>query len=255
MESAHEYHAWRAALDWQIELGADEALSETPIDRFELVDMPKAKAPKAAEIEATPEPIELPKVDVVAAAKAAAAGAGSLDELQAALAAFEHCELKRGARNLVFAGGVAQARVMIIGNAPGRDEDREGKPFVGAQGKLLDKMLAAIGLSRDESVYLTNVLPWRPPQNREPRPEDIAMMRPFVQRHVELAEPELVILMGNISCEAVLMKRGITRLRGTWAEAFGKPAMPMFDPEQLMRQPQLKREAWADLLEIKARLT
>ncbi|MBU2981887.1 uracil-DNA glycosylase [Lentibacter algarum] len=253
MESAQEYHAWRAALDWQIELGADEALSETPIDRFELVDMVKAKVPKVAEPVAVTTPVELPKVDVIAAATAAAEGASNLEELQAALAGFEHCELKKGARNLVFSGGVASARVMIIGDAPSRDDDQAGKPFSGAQGKLLDKMLAAIGLTRDESVYLTNVLPWRP-MSQEPKPQDIAMMRPFVERHVALAAPEVVVLMGNISCETTLMKRGITRLRGTWAEVYGRPAMPMFAPEQLIRQPQLKRDAWADLLELKARL-
>lgn len=254
MESAAHYYAQRAALDWQIEMGVDEALSETPINRFELVDMPKAKVPAVVAKEAPAEPVEQPKVDAVAVAKAAADGAGSLEALEAALAGFEHCELKRGARNLVFAGGVPKARVMIIGEAPGRDEDREGKPFVGRSGQLLDKMLAAIGLSRDESVYLTNVLPWRPPQNREPKPDEIAMMRPFVARHVALAEPELIILMGNMSCEAALSKRGITRLRGTWAEAYGLPAMPMFHPAYLLRQPAMKREAWADLLEIKARL-
>ena len=244
----------RAALDWQIELGADEALSETSINRFELVDKPKAKPAKAA-TPAPSEPVEIPKVDAVAVAKAAAGGATSLEALHAALAAFEHCELKRGARNMVFGGGAAQSRVMIIGEAPGREEDREGKPFVGRSGQLLDKMLAAIGLSREESVYLSNVLPWRPPQNREAKPEEIAMMRPFVARHVELVAPELIILMGNMSCEAALAKRGITRLRGTWAEAYGLPAIPMFTPEYLLRQPAMKREAWADLLEIKARLS
>lgn len=254
MESAAQYYAARAALDWQIELGVDEALSETPINRFELVDMPKAKAPEAKPAAAPVEPEPAPQIDTAAAARAAASAAQSLEELQAALAAFEHCELKRGARNLVFADGVAGAKVMIIGEAPGRDEDREGKPFVGHAGQLLDKMLAAIGLSRAESVYITNVLPWRPPQNRDPKPDEIAMMRPFLERHVELAAPDVLILMGNIACEAALAKRGITRLRGAWCEAYGKPAMPMFHPAYLLRQPQMKREAWADLLDIKAKL-
>lgn len=261
MESATDYWAARAALAWQVELGADEALSETPVNRFEIVERPKPEAaPRARATEATaraaaPEaPAETPKIDPVAAARAAAEAAGSLGELREALEAFEHCELRRGARNLVFADGTPGSRVMIIGEAPGRDEDREGLPFVGRAGKLLDRMLAAIGLSRAESVYITNVLPWRPPQNRDPRPEEIAMMRPFVQRHVQLAEPEILILMGNISCDAGLQKRGITRLRGKWAEGYGLPAMPMFHPAYLLRQPEAKREAWADLLEISARL-
>jgi DNA polymerase len=119
---------------------------------------------------------------------------------------------------------------------------------------MLDRMLAAIGLSREESVYITNVMPWRPPQNADPKPDEIAMMRPFVQRHVELAAPEVVIVMGNISCQTVLGERGITKLRGQWAEAWGRPALPMFHPAYLLRLPGAKRAAWADLLELQARL-
>ena len=143
---------------------------------------------------------------------------------------------------------------MIIGEAPGREEDREGRPFVGRAGQLLDRMLAAIDLSRSENAYITNVMPWRPPQNREPSPEEIAMMLPFLKRHVELAEPELLILMGNISCQAVLGRRGITRLRGHWDKAWEKPAIPMFHPAYLLRQPHMKKQAWADLLAVRARL-
>ena len=143
---------------------------------------------------------------------------------------------------------------MIIGEAPGRDEDREGRPFVGRAGQLLDKMLGAIDLDRDKNVYITNVLPWRPPQNRDPLPAEVAMMVPFLKRHVELAEPEVLVLMGNISCQAVLGKRGITRLRGEWDQVWGKPVIPMFHPAYLLRQPVQKRAAWGDLLELKARL-
>jgi len=174
--------------------------------------------------------------------------------LQAALAAFEGCDLKKGARNTVFADGVAGARVMLVGEAPGRDEDQQGKPFVGRAGQLLDRMLAAIGLSRAESVYITNVMPWRPPQNRDPLPDEIAVMKPFLERHVELAAPEILVIMGNVSCAALLGKRGITRLRGQWVEVLDRPALPMFHPAFLLRNPQSKREAWADLLAIRARL-
>src|SRR6056297_2171714 len=188
-----------------------------------------------------------------------AGAAGDLDALEAALASFEHCELRRGARNLVFADGRPGARVMIAGEAPGRDEDLAGKPFVGRAGQLLDRMFAAIGLSRESTereaaLYITNVLPWRPPQNRDPRPDEIAMLLPFVERHVELAAPDFLIAMGNHACAALLGRRGITRLRGTWAEALGKPVMPMFHPAYLLRTSSAKREAWADLLDLKARL-
>ncbi|MYM57272.1 uracil-DNA glycosylase [Thalassovita mangrovi] len=255
MESALDFHTAKALLEWQIELGADEALCEAPVDRYAL----EAEKPKARAKQASPAPVKAPEVDPAAEARVAAKAAQDLAGLRAAMEAFDHCELKRGARQLVFSDGNPAARVMIIGEAPGRDEDREGRPFVGRAGQLLDRMLEAIGLDRasdapETAVYITNVLPWRPPQNRDPKPDEIAMMLPFLERHVALANPDILILMGNISCQAALGKRGITRLRGHWAEAFGKPALPMFHPAYLLRTPQAKREAWADLLEVKARL-
>ena len=208
-------------------------------------------AAKAAEVSAAPVSEQ---VDPVAVARAAARDAADLESLKAALDAYEHCDLRRGARNLVFSDGTPGARVMVIGEAPGRDEDIQGKPFVGRAGQLLDRMLAAIDLTRDGSVYITNVLPWRPPQNRDPKPDEIAMMLPFLERHVALAAPDILILMGNISAQACLGKRGITRLRGTWTEAFGRPAMPMLHPAYLLRTPIAKRDTWADLLDVQARL-
>ncbi|MGH1353880.1 MAG: uracil-DNA glycosylase [Thalassovita sp.] len=261
MESAMDYHTALALLEWQIELGADEALADAPIDRYAVAEEARKQAeaapvPKKGQ---PPAPVPKPKIDPVAVAKDMAARVRSLDELRAAMQQFDHCELKRGARNLVFCDGHAAARVMIIGEAPGRDEDREGRPFVGRAGQLLDRMLDAIGMDRRsedaaKAVYITNVLPWRPPQNRDPKPEEIQMLLPFLRKHVELVKPEVVVLMGNISCQAGLGKRGITRLRGNWAEAFGAPALPMFHPAYLLRQPHAKREAWADLLSLKARL-
>jgi DNA polymerase len=243
-----------AALAWQVDLGATEAISDAPVNRYELPDA----APAPVKTQAMPVAAG-PGVDPVAAARAAAVAAQSLAELQAALEAFDLCDLKRGARNTVFADGNPAARVMLIGEAPGRDEDAEGRPFVGRAGQLLDHMLAAIGLSRQSpdpatSVYITNVLPWRPPQNRDPAPDEIAMMQPFLARHVELAAPDLIVLMGNISCQAVLGQRGITRLRGQWSQAFGHPALPMLHPAYLLRTPAAKRDSWADLLALKARL-
>jgi len=197
--------------------------------------------------------------DPVVVAEHSAAGADTLSALSQALAQYPHCEFKQGARNLVFCDGSPAARVMIIGEAPGREEDRAGRPFVGQSGHLLDKMLAAIDLDRSKTdpsnaVYITNILPWRPPQNRDPRPDEIAMMIPFVARHVALANPDVIVLMGNISCQAVLGARGITRLRGIWAEAWGRPVLPMLHPAYLLRKPEAKREAWADLLSLRAQL-
>ncbi|GGA07542.1 MAG: uracil-DNA glycosylase [Rhodobacteraceae bacterium] len=258
-----DWHWARAALDWQLEMGADETMGELPVDRFAAeAEAQAARAaaratPAAAAGGRAPMPGPVPLdtgPDPVEVAQQAAAQATTLDALREAMAAFEHCELKRGARNLVFCDGTADARVMIVGEAPGRDEDRQGKPFVGRAGQLLDRMLAPVGLSRDRNVYITNVLPWRPPQNRDPKPDEIAMMKPFLAKHIALVDPELLVIMGNISCDALLGRRGITRLRGKWAEAEGRPALPMFHPAYLLRQPQMKREAWADVLELAAKL-
>ncbi len=257
MESALDFHAAKALMEWQIELGATEAIEDAPVNRYEVPEK-QAKPVVAPTVERVP-PTPAEKTDAVSEARKLADGAQDLDALRAAMGRFEHCELKRGARNLVFADGNAQARVMIIGEAPGRDEDREGKPFVGRAGQLLDRMLAAINLSRgaeaaESAVYITNVLPWRPPQNRDPKPEEIAMLLPFVGRHVALVKPQVVVLMGNISCQAGLGKRGITRLRGTWTDAYGTLCLPMFHPAYLLRSPHAKREAWADLLALQDRL-
>ncbi len=263
-----DHHALRALLEWQVELGATEAICDAPVNRYEV----PAKAPRiAAEAPAPASPATSPAVmpaaapsaapdqDAVAAAQAAAAGAATLEALHAAIAAFEHCELKRGARNTVFADGTPGARMMVVGESPGRDEDLQGRPFVGRAGQLLDRMLDAIGMARthpepDQGVYITNIVPWRPPQNRDPTPQEIAMLVPFVARHVQLADPDILVLVGNIACQALLGRKGITRLRGSWTEALGRPALPTFHPAYLLRQPHLKRASWHDLLMIRARL-
>ncbi|WP_293452093.1 uracil-DNA glycosylase [Planktotalea sp.] len=252
MESALDYHTAKALLEWQVEFGVTETISDTPINRFEVKPEPKKMA--VAAVAETVAPVQRSKVSGVDLARSAAAGAGDVAALRAALGAFEECDLKRGARKLVFADGVFGSRVMIIGDAPERDEDREGRPFVGDAGVLLDKMLGAIDLNRSENVYLTTALPWRLPRNQEPKSDDLAMMLPFLERHVALAKPEFVVLMGNIACQAVLKKRGISRLRGEWGEAMGVPVLPMYAPEYLLGNPEKKREAWADLLSLKARL-
>ncbi len=242
----------KAALDWQIACGADEAIMDAPINRTEIAETPKPQTKPAL----APVPAEL---DAVTVARTAAEAASDLASLKSAMEAYDLCDLKRGARQLVFSDGLPQARVMIIGEAPGRDEDMQGKPFVGRAGQLLDLMFSHIGLARDASdpkqgLYITNVLPWRPPQNRDPKPDEMAMMLPFLQRHVDLINPDLIVAMGNHACQALLGQRGITRLRGTWTEALGKPVLPMFHPAYLLRTPEAKREAWADLLDVQARL-
>ncbi|NVO21869.1 uracil-DNA glycosylase [Donghicola mangrovi] len=262
MEEHWDSHAALAALAWQLEAGVTDAVCDDPIDRFAAAEE-AAAAPERPQITGLPPkpaapPPRLPEKDPVVEASAAAGGCADLGALRAAMEAFDLCDLKRGAKQLVFADGTPGARVMILGEAPGRDEDREGLPFVGRAGQLLDRMLAAIGLDRRatgaDGVYITNVLPWRPPQNRDPLPQEIAMMMPFVQRHVQLAKPDVIVLMGNISCQAALGKRGITRLRGEFTQAFDRPALPMFHPAFLLRNPAAKREAWADLLTLRAHL-
>ncbi len=257
MDSDIDFYTAKAALDWQLEMGVTEAIGDTPVDRYALV----VESPKPAAKSTSPEapPPKPAPVDAVAVARAAAGRAMDLNALNSALHEFAHCDLKKGARNTVFADGQAGASVMIIGEAPGRDEDIQGKPFVGRAGQLLDRMLAAIDLSRNadnpgDAVYITNVLPWRPPQNREPTSPEMAMLVPFLERHIELAAPKILVLMGNTPCQALLGRRGITRMRGTWTEALNLPVMPMTHPAYLLRTPAAKREAWADLLAIKARL-
>jgi uracil-DNA glycosylase len=256
-EIADDWHAALAALAWQVEAGADETIGDAPVNRYELtVEAKKPAAPMASEQAVTTRPIA---ADPVAAARTEAERAQTLDHLREAITNFDLCELKRGARNTVFADGNPKARVLILGEAPGADEDREGRPFVGRAGQLLDRMFAAIGLSRtspdpETALYITNVLPWRPPGNRDPEPGEIAMMRPFIERHIALVDPTVIVLMGNTPLDALTGHRGILRARGTWSQALGKPLMPMTHPAYLLRNPIAKREAWADLLSLQSKL-
>ncbi len=262
MEPDLAYHQASALLEWQVELGVDEAICEAPVNRYELPSKPPGSRTAARNARpAAPEPAQTaePAVDPVQEARRIVKGTDTLGSLSEAVAAFPHCELRQGARNTVFSDGNPAARVMVIGEAPGRDEDLQGKPFVGRAGQLLDRMFEAIGMGRtetdpDQALYITNILPWRPPRNRDPQPDEMGMMLPFIHRHIELAEPEIVVLMGNISCQALLSRRGITRLRGNWADVLGRPALPMFHPAYLLRNPRAKREAWSDLLTLQARL-
>jgi DNA polymerase len=264
-----------STLNWLVEAGADEAVADAPVNR--LVAKAAASAPpgaatqKVAPLTASqtqpaaprPAPARAPALpqegDAIGNAQAAAASATTLAELKAALEAFDGCGLKRTATNTVFADGVAEGRVMLIGEAPGRDEDRIGKPFVGRAGQLLDKMLASIGLDRKTNAYITNVINWRPPDNRDPAPEEAAACLPFLRRHIELADPAVIILLGAVAARYVVgVNDGIMKLRGRWMDyRVGDhmvPLMPTLHPAYLLRQPAHKKLAWRDLQAIQARL-
>lgn len=246
-----------ALLEWQREMGVDEAIGDEPVDRYAEPLRPPA-APEAAPARPMAPPIP-EGAESVARAEVMAARATTLAQLAEIQSGFEGLDIRRGARNFVFADGNPSARVMILGEAPGEEEDRQGRPFVGRAGQLLDRMFDAIGLSRqavdaERALYITNVLPWRPPGNRRPEQAEIDAMLPFVARHVELAAPDFLVLMGNTPCKAALGRDGILRLRGKWTTAFARPALPMTHPAYLLRNPIAKREAWADLLSLAARL-
>lgn len=200
----------------------------------------------------------VPDRDAVMAAREQAGAAQSLQDLEAILARFEGCNLKRTAKNLCFSDGNPDGPVMLIGEAPGREEDIQGKPFVGRSGQLLDRMLSAIGLDR-EQVYVANVVPWRPPGNRTPSPQETEICKPFIERQIALADPDFLIFLGGASAKQLIgVKEGILRLRGKWktydAGAKQIPCMATLHPAYLLRQPQQKRLAWLDLLSLKQAL-
>jgi DNA polymerase len=246
-------------LEWHVELGATEAILDAPLDRYEVPKEDPKKKAAAALPAVSAAPVRTPQIDPVAEAQKAAQSAADLAALEQAMAQFEHCTLRRGARNIVFADGNPAARVMVIGDAPDRDEDREGKPFVARAGALFDNMFAAIDMGRDvllskDAVYVVPVVPWRAQRGGDVPTPVLNMMRPFVERHVQLMAPDFIVLMGNAALECVTGKRGINRARGEWQTAFDKPVLPMMNPADLLRRPALKREAWADLLRLKAKL-
>jgi uracil-DNA glycosylase len=249
-----------ALLRWQVEMGADEAIAVTPPDRLAAAPPPEP-APTPTTRVAPPAAFAEPLGEAALSARALAAAATTVDELAARIAAFDGCSLKLTATNTVFADGNPEAPVMIIGEAPGAEEDRSGRPFVGRAGQLLDRMLAAIGLDRSK-VLITNVIYWRPPGNRTPSPTEIAACLPFVLRHVALVGPRVLVLAGGTAAGALLPQgsQGITRLRGRWFDLAipgldrPVPTLPMFHPSFLLRAPERKREAWRDLLALRARL-
>lgn len=260
-------------LRWYIDAGVDEAIGNQAVDRFTAVRTPQLASHLAADSQAAGPPTA-PRTPVPAraaspqsaplsdgAAAHAAQGARTVDELKAAVEAYTGCGLKQFASRTVFADGNPCAPVMFIGEAPGADEDRQGLPFVGESGKLLDRMLASVGLSRADNAYITNVVFWRPPGNRLPNDEEIASCLPFVTRHIELVDPAVLVFVGGLAAKTLLANPvGITKLRGRWYDyetpglARPVPAMALFHPAYLLRSPQQKRYAWRDLLAIKQKL-
>jgi uracil-DNA glycosylase family 4 len=268
------------ALAWLIDAGADEATLDAPVNRL-AEQAPKAPAAGSvsflgdnpAQRRPAPPPAESRSAvarapaqtddatetsDQVGHAIEIAARCTSLAELKAALESFEGSQLKKNATNTVFADGNPASRVLFIGEAPGREEDRMGLPFVGRAGKLLDRMLKAISLDRS-SAYIINVLPWRPPDNRNPEATEVAQCIPFLRRHIELAAPEVLILLGAVSVRHVLgLAEGIMRYRGRWMEyRVGErmiPVMPTLHPAYLLRQPAHKKLAWRDLQAVAEKL-
>ena len=272
-----------ALLDWYMEAGADESIAETPCDRYAAARAAQAAAggrgaapspqPQSTGSPRTPPPgaaagrrgagrtgVLASREQVTRTARAMASSADTLDALRAALADFDGCALKQTASNLVFGDGNPNARLMFIGEAPGAEEDRKGVPFVGPAGRLLDLMLAAIGFDRSDA-YITNILPWRPPGNRSPTDAEIAACLAFVERHIELVSPDIVVLVGGTAAKTLLAAReGIMKLRGRWFtyESAGMvrpiPARAILHPAYLLRSPAQKRETWIDLLAIRDRL-
>ena len=179
--------------------------------------------------------------------------------MKKSILSYDGCSLKKTASNTVFSDGNKESEIMLIGEAPGADEDRIGKPFVGQAGQLLDKMFSAINLNREDDFYITNILPWRPPGNRTPTETECALCLPFIKRHIELFKPKVIILLGGTSTSTLLStKIGITKLRGVWKtySLDGKdvPLLPMLHPAYLLRQPHFKKQTWHDLLSLKEKL-
>jgi len=256
-----------ADLEWQLMAGADEAVGETPgLAHWNAARSPGAKAaPKTAIPIKTDAVISKPQI--AAPQPLPASTASSLTALREELLRFEGCALKHTAMNLVFSDGNPAASIMMIGEAPGEDEDRQGKPFVGVSGQLLDRMMSAAGLSRQTNVYISNILFWRPPGNRSPTDAEIAACLPFCERHIALVKPKILVLLGGVAAKSLLRtKDGITRIRGRWMQytpplfaAQGEApqaidCLPVYHPAYLLRQPASKRQAWNDMLMLAKRI-
>jgi len=247
-----------AALSLQIAWGADEALDDAPVDRTRPAAQAAPVAARVAAIKPAPPAPPPPRATPVARAHDVAAAAATPAELRAALAAFTDCPLAATATNLVFADGNASAGLVLVGEAPGAEEDLSGTPFVGASGQFLQRMLASIGLDRSH-LLITNLIPWRPPGNRAPTDAEVLMCLPFLQRHLVLLRPRIVVTLGALSTHALTgTDTGIRKLRGKWRtlalEGYAARLLPMLHPAYLLRTPAAKKDAWADLIALRRAL-
>lgn len=262
-----------AALEWQLAMGIDECITDQPVNRYEQVEAAKAArtaqaeatvaAARPAAAPATPAPARRPAVSdgaplgaavAAEAARKLVADCSSLDDLRQAVENFDGCALKATATNTVFGDGFETADIMFVGEAPGEDEDRQGKPFVGVSGQMLDRMVSFIGLTR-ENFYITNTLYWRPPGNRTPTDAEVATCLPFLERHIELVAPKILIPVGGRSAKTLLeTPTGITKLRGRWTEYKGIPCLPMLHPAYLLRNAAQKRLAWKDAITLRLKM-
>ncbi|MEE9329265.1 MAG: uracil-DNA glycosylase [Parvularculaceae bacterium] len=277
MTSPDQYSpdALRALLSWYAEMGIQDVVGDTSSDMRDWGAAPKLAAqatkktpppkPAAATQPAPIQPLQdMETGEAIAQATKLAAAAQDIAALREAIQQFEGCPLKPGARNTVIDDGFFGAPVLILGEAPGRDEDKIGKPCVGHAGQLLDRMIGAINLSRHDDdrdkAYIANTIFWRPPGNRAPKPDEIAICLPFVHRIIDLAKPKLIMTLGNVPTQALFPDApGITKARGKWREfntpsGQAYPVLPLFHPAFLLRSPQQKKASWADLLAVKARL-
>ena len=252
----------RAALEWLVAMGADEIVGETPVNRLAASPPPSPAALSVRPTLAAPMP---PAQRTDAAMAAEASVCATLEDIMAALGKLDACPLKKTATNLCFCDGNPQAHIMLVGEAPGRDEDIQGKPFVGRSGQLLDRMLAAIGLSRngdrpDNSVFISNVIFWRPPGNRTPTEQETLMCLPYLKRTIEIIAPRMIVCLGATPTQRLVNAHdGILKLRGKWfsLDAGGRsiPLLATLHPAYLLRQPAQKRLAWRDFLALKMALS
>jgi DNA polymerase len=251
-------------LNWYKEIGVDTVVEEHPMNRFQQAAAP---APKKQQRPSSNQNIPIvPPSTAMQTSQNLASQAKTLEELKQAMASFDGCALKATATNLVFADGNPKAHVMLVGEAPGADEDRQGFPFVGLSGQLLDRVLASVGLDRKSeaetnSVYIANILPWRPPGNRQPTTAEIATCYPFIERHIELIQPKILVFLGGVAAKTLLQSNeGIMRLRGRWKEyispGLSQPikALATFHPAFLLRSPAQKAQVWRDFLMVQKEL-
>ncbi|WDR06520.1 uracil-DNA glycosylase [Devosia rhodophyticola] len=250
-----------SVLEWYRDAGVDLAVLDEPVDRFAQATAASSRRPALPPTEASapaPAPIVTSMAADPAEARTLAASAQTLEQLAELLGAYEGCGLKQRATQLVFADGNPEAEIMLIGEAPGAEEDRQGKPFVGKSGQLLDLMLAAIGLDRTR-VYIANTVPWRPPGNRAPTPEELTLCLPFLVRQVELVAPKVIVTLGGPAMQSVFgVTTGILKMRGKWDTislgAHSAEAMPTLHPAYLLRSPAAKHQAWRDMLALRLKL-